>query len=52
MANYYNQYGGCFGGNCLVKMGDNSIKKVKDIQKGDLVLSKNCTAKVQCVLVT
>ena len=28
MGDYYNAGGGCFEGNCLVKMFDNSLKKV------------------------
>lgn len=37
--NIYNNCGGggCFEGNCTVLLKDGSIKKVKDIQKGDFV---------------
>lgn len=50
---YYNQQGGCFDGNGLVKMADGSYKHVKDIVKGDKVyssLSSNKTAQIKCVL--
>lgn len=37
--NVYNNCGGggCFEGNCTVLLKDGSIKKVKEIQKGDFV---------------
>ena len=42
MSRYMNRGGGCFGEDCEVLMGDNSMKKVKDILPGDLVsLSPN-----------
>ena len=50
---YYNQHGGCFDGNGLVKMADGSYKRVQDIVKGDTVyssLSSNKTAVIKCVL--
>ncbi|EGR33000.1 von willebrand factor type a domain protein [Ichthyophthirius multifiliis] len=34
MNQYYNCGGGCFEGNCLVYMFDNSFVKVKDVRKG------------------
>ena len=39
MKNYYNAGGGCFEENCLVKMSDNSLKKVKNIKKGDKIIT-------------
>ncbi len=50
---YYNQQGGCFDGNGLVKMADGSFKRVEDIVKGDKVyssFSKNKIASIVCVL--
>jgi len=41
MGAYYNAGGGCFEGNCLVRMHDDTKTKVKDIKKGDLVRSWN-----------
>lgn len=50
MDNYYNKYGGCFPGDCLVRMSDGSERSVASIKKGDLVLSLNGSAsEVVCV---
>lgn len=35
MSYYYNAAGGCFEGNCKVRMIDGTLKKVKEVQKGD-----------------
>ena len=39
LATYNNQSGGCFDSNCLITMSDNSKKMLKDIKKGDEILS-------------
>lgn len=38
---YNDPNGGCFTGNCKIKMADSTYKYVKDIKKGDKVLSVN-----------
>jgi len=50
MSNYYNAGGGCFDGNCLVKMADESHKRVKDIQKGDKIKSEGAVFTVVSVI--
>uniref|UniRef100_A0A7S4KVX2 U-box domain-containing protein n=1 Tax=Paramoeba aestuarina TaxID=180227 RepID=A0A7S4KVX2_9EUKA len=53
MANYYNVRGGCFAAHCLVTMGDGSLKKVSEVQRGDVVSTgSGGTASVVCVLKT
>ena len=47
MCDYYNQRGGCFGGNSKVHVKGNKIKLVSKIEKGD-ILSNG--AKVECVI--
>jgi len=37
MGAFYNAGGGCFDGDCLVLMSDETFKKVKEIKKGDLI---------------
>jgi len=39
MGQYYNAGGGCFAGDCIVKLADNSTKYVKEVRKGDKVKS-------------
>ena len=39
LASYNNRAGGCFDSNCLITMSDNSKKKLKDVKKGDLILT-------------
>jgi hypothetical protein len=46
---YYNQYGGCFDGNGLVKMADGSYKRVQDIVKGDKVYGGDV---IDCIIRT
>lgn len=42
MGDYYNcGGGGCFAGDCLVKMANGELKKVKEVVKGDLVKGRN-----------
>lgn len=48
---YYNQSGGCFHGNCLVRTENGQEKRMKDIQKGDSVMTDNgALATVQTVV--
>jgi Mg-chelatase subunit ChlD len=55
---YYNASNGCFHGDCMVTMGDGSLKKVSDIRKGDVVATDIAaaqgkqSAKVVCVVKT
>jgi uncharacterized protein YegL len=49
MSNYVNNSGGCFTGDCLVKMSDESDKPVSELKKGDAVQGGH---KVQALLVT
>ena len=52
-ASYYNVSGGCFTGNWLVNMANGTVKSVKAIQPGDVVISKNSptgTATIKCVV--
>lgn len=50
MSQYYNYYGGCIHGDCDTLMADGSLKKVKNLTKGDLVKTPNSSAKIVCVL--
>ncbi|KAJ3030710.1 UNVERIFIED_CONTAM: hypothetical protein HDU68_008099 [Siphonaria sp. JEL0065] len=54
MSRYYNAGGGCFSGDCLIMLADNSAITVKSLRKGTRVLSQNSrhTAKVHCIVVT
>jgi len=48
---YYNYSGGCFDGNSAVLMEGNQQKLVKDIKKGDKVITHNgAVSEVQCAL--
>lgn len=55
MNNYYNAGGGCFDGNCYVKMADGTTKQVKLIKKGDKIRSEGVNStiiavvEIQCV---
>lgn len=37
MSVYYNASGGCFEGNCVVKMLNGELKRISELKKGDLV---------------
>lgn len=37
MNDYYDAGGGCFEENCLVRMHDNTLKKIKYLKKEDLI---------------
>lgn len=50
MTSYYNRDGGCFDGNGKVLLPDNSTKLVKNIRKGDLIMTPNGPSTVKCVL--
>ena len=50
MDDYYDEYGGCIDGECLATMADSTTKKVKDLKKGDLVMSENGVAEIECVI--
>jgi hypothetical protein len=53
MTAFYNQSGGCFDGNSDIKMYNNTYKKVKNLTKGDEVLSiNNLKAKIECIIIT
>jgi hypothetical protein len=53
MSNYYNNYGGCIDGDCLVKMFDGSEKKIKYLRKGDTVISsEGKSSKILCMVRT
>lgn len=39
LATYNNEGGGCFDSNCLITMSDNSKKMLKDVKKGDEILT-------------
>jgi Mg-chelatase subunit ChlD len=49
MGSYVNNSGGCFTGDCMVKMSDGSEKRVDELKKGDTVQNGH---KVLAVLVT
>lgn len=49
MSNYVSTSGPCFTGDCLVKMGDGTDKRVDELKKGDVVQGGY---KVQALLVT
>lgn len=36
---YYNASGGCFEGNCVVRMLNGEMKKIRELKKGDRVLN-------------
>ena len=53
MANYYNAGGGCIAGDCMVLMGDGTLKQLKLLRQGDVLRSsEGKTAKVQCLVIT
>jgi hypothetical protein len=53
MSVYNYSYNPCFDGECLVKMNDETMKKVKDIKKDDIIMTSNGdSTKVQCVVKT
>ena len=52
MSVFNNSSGPCFDGNCDVLMFDNSLKKVKDIRKNDVVKTPHGFTKVICVTKT
>ncbi len=37
MEDYYNAGGGCFAGNCLVKLANGELKKVQGVRQGDQI---------------
>ena len=51
MANYYNRYGGCIHGECLVTTVSGK-KAIKELRKGDLVKTHFGFSEIKCVLVT
>lgn len=55
MKSYYNNSAPCFDGDCLVRMANGDMKKVRDIRKGDLIASpaiNGLGAAVSCVIRT
>ena len=49
MSDYYNYGGGCVHEDCIVIMFDGSIKKIKELQKGDKILGG---AVIKCLVKT
>jgi len=50
MNTYYNCSGGCFHGNCSIKMADGSSKPLREVRRGDQVLTgAGAAATVACV---
>jgi len=47
MKNYYNASGGCFAGQCMVLMNDDSMRLVKDLRAKDVVYGG---AMIECVV--
>jgi hypothetical protein len=37
MAVYYDAGGGCFAGECLVKLKNGQLKQIQNLQKGDIL---------------
>lgn len=53
MRTFNNAYGGCFDGEGNVAMFDGTTKQVKDLKKGDAVMSRNGdVAKIVCIIRT
>jgi Mg-chelatase subunit ChlD len=52
MRSYNMASGPCFAGPCRVKMSDSSLKACQDIQKDDIVETRQGPAKVVCVVKT
>lgn len=53
MADYYDEYGGCIDGDCLVQMANGSHKMVKNILPGDEVITyKGLKSRVKCIAKT
>ena len=49
---FSNSSGPCFDGNCDVSIYDGTFKKVKNVCKGDIVLTPNGNSKIICVTKT
>jgi len=49
MSSYMNSGGGCFDGNSMVLMSDNTLKQVKDLRKDDIVIGGHT---IKCVVKT
>lgn len=52
MSVFNNSSGPCFDGNCTILMADGSLKFVKDIKRGDKVVSNGYVATVRCIVKT
>ncbi|KAJ3284051.1 hypothetical protein HK104_010122, partial [Borealophlyctis nickersoniae] len=56
MSSYHNRNNPCFAGECLVQLVDGGVKRVDEVQKGDVVLTTldaaEVGAKVVCVVKT
>jgi len=53
MAKYHNKHGGCIWSECEVLMADNSLTKVKNLCKDDLVRTSNGeSSKILCITKT
>ena len=52
MSTYNSQENPCFSGLCKIKMADNSLKFVKDLNKNDFVFTPNGASKLICKLET
>mmetsp|Transcript_6365 Transcript_6365/g.3601 ORF Transcript_6365/g.3601 Transcript_6365/m.3601 type:complete len:88 (+) Transcript_6365:1705-1968(+) len=49
MSVYNNRHGVCFHGKCRVVMEDGTMKRVDQVSKNDMVLSRGQHARVLCV---
>jgi hypothetical protein len=50
MGVFHNQSGGCFHGECMIKMADNTLKQIQDISVGEHVWTPTGSAKVRVVV--
>lgn len=50
MGSYYNANGGCFHGDCKVKLSDGSMRTIRTLAKGDEILTPMGKTKVLCLV--
>lgn len=50
MSTYYNQSGGCFSGDGFILMSDSTTKQIKNIGKGDKIMTPTGVTTVKCVI--
>ena len=51
MAHFHNASGGCFQGDCIVKMADGTLKKIQDTQAGEQVWTPTGAATIRAVVI-